>query len=79
MKPAAAPKSPPTSSAKGIVIHSPRSRRSQWRTAIDPTAPMRNWPRPPMLNSPALKPRAIPSPARINGVAYTSVDVQPSG
>ena len=79
MKPAAAPKSPPTSRAKGIVIHGPALPPIAVATAIDPTAPMRNWPRPPMLNSPALKPRAIPSPARINGVAYTSVDVQPSG
>ena len=46
-------------------------------TVIAPMVPIRNWPRPPMLKSPALKPRPTPSPARISGVEYTSVDVMP--
>ncbi len=79
MKPAKPPREAPTSRASGIVIHGPASLPIQVTTAIAPTVPTRNWPRPPMLNSPARKPMATPRPARTRGVAYTSVDVMPFG
>ncbi len=36
-------------------------------------APAMSWPWPPMLNTPVEKPSATPVPARISGVAATSV------
>ena len=39
-------------------------------TAAAATAPMRNWPWPPMLKRPALKQRPTERPTRIRGVAF---------
>ena len=36
-------------------------------------APARNWPCPPILNTPVAKPSATPVPARMSGVAETRV------
>ena len=69
MKPAKPPSAAPTSSASGIVIQGPASLPIQVTTAMAPTAPIRNWPRPPMLKSPARKPIATPRPASTRGVA----------
>jgi len=79
MKPAKPPKIAATASASTIVASPGRLWPKSVTTAIAPIAPIRNWPRPPMLKSPALKPRPTPSPARMSGVAYESVEPTPLG
>ncbi len=67
MKPARAPARAPASKASGMAIHGPVEPPIAEITATEAMEPIRNWPRPPMLNSPALKPTATPRPPRISG------------
>jgi hypothetical protein len=75
MKPYTAPASSPARIAAGMAIHGLASARIT-PAAVAPKAPIRNWPRPPMLKRPALKPMPTASPARISGVASTMVVIQ---
>ena len=71
MKPANAPPAAPASSTSGTCSGSGRCTLNP--TYVAAIAPAMNWPWPPMLNTPVENPRATPVPARISGVAATSV------
>ncbi len=61
---------PPTSAA-GTATNGEAS-RSGTPTMTAPRTPIRNWPWAPMLNRPALKPKATDRPPSTSGVVTTS-------
>jgi len=78
MKPHAAPASKPARTAMGMAT-SPGAWPNATPTVTAPRAPTRNWPPAPMLNRPALKPRATDNPARTSGTLATKVLITLSG
>jgi len=68
----AAPASAPARSASGtwMIAGMPANEKPTITAAMPPIS---TWPSAPMLNSPARKPSAMPSPARVSGAAAVSV------